>query len=319
MRSFTFSQALLGAGVLLASCSVYDQDLRSNEEGLGSASTGGDGGSGSGESTGGTSLTGGSTSTTAGTSTQGGSVGTGGSGDAHEGGTGSEGGGDGVGVGGEDGGGSGGGGTGGGAGAGGSSGGSAGAGGSGGSSGGAGGSGGKASGGGGSGGSGGSVSGPKCSDHPLTAKSTWSASALLSSLGNGMESDGLYNPPKHVLDGLLSERWSTGRTQNGADGKEWLEIDFKQEVSLDVVQVMLLSDVGGNANDYPRAYEIRLSNASMNTAAPVLASGAGMPGTNLTVSFPTPISGRYLHIRQTGATVDTGWWTVSEIYVSCTD
>jgi hypothetical protein len=134
-----------------------------------------------------------------------------------------------------------------------------------------------------------------------------------------MESDGLYNPPKHVLDGLLSERWSTGRAQNGADGKEWLEIDFKEEVSLDVVQVMLLSDTGGNANDYPRAYEIRLSNASMNTAAPVRASGAGMAGTNLTVSFPTPISGRYLHIKQTGATVDTGWWTVTEIYVSCTD
>lgn len=317
MTSLTLSRVLLGAGVLLASCSVYDQDLRSNEEGLGSASTGGDGGSASGASTGGTATTAGSSSTSAGTSAQGGSGGTGGN-DAHEGGTGSEGdgGGDGVGVGGEDGGGTGGVGTGGSAAAGGGSGGSAGAGGSG-SGGVSGGSGGMPSGG--SNGTGGSAPGPKCSDHPLTAKSTWSASALLASVGNGMESDGLYNPPKHVLDGLLAERWSTGRPQNGTDGKEWLEIDFKQEVSLDVVQVMLLSDVGGNANDYPRGYEIRLSNSSMNTAAPVRASGAGAAGTNLTVSFPTPISGRYLHIKQTGTTTGTEWWTVTEIYVSCTD
>lgn len=318
MTSLTLSRVLLGAGVLLASCSVYDQDLLSNEEGLGSASTGGEGGGGSGASTGGTASTAGSSSTTAGTSAQGGSGGTGGN-DAHEGGTGSEGdgGGDGVGVGGEDGGGTGGGGSGGSAAAGGGSGGNAGGSGSGGVSGA---SGGMPSGGSnGTGGSGGSAPGPKCSDHPLTAKSTWSASALLASVGNGMESDGLYNPPKHVLDGLLAERWSTGRPQNGTDDKEWLEIDFKQEVSLDVVQVMLLSDLGGNANDYPRGYEIRLSNSSMNTAAPVRASGAGAAGTNLTVSFPTPISGRYLHIKQTGSTTGTEWWTVTEIYVSCTD
>jgi hypothetical protein len=248
-------------------------------------------------------VTAGTGADTAGSGAQGGSGATSGTGGAPEGGSGNEAGE--SSAGGED--------TGG-------TGGSGGAGGSGGTGGASGGSGGNAStGGGGSGGTGGAP-GPKCSDHPLTAKSSWIATGNPTSNGNGMEADPLYNPPSHVLDGSLNERWSTGQPQAGG---EWLQIDFGEEVSIKQLALILLSDNSGNGGDYPRAYEVRLSNSAPavdgtpNFTPPIRASGAGVQNSNLTLNFPAPISGRYLSIRQTGATASTEWWTVAELNVSC--
>jgi hypothetical protein len=305
---------------------VYDPELRESD-GLGSGASAGDSGSGGSGSSGGMSTTAGTSPSTAGTSDQGGTgatAATGGTGGSPEGGNGNE---SGAAGGGEDTGGtagssSGSGGTGGSAGAGGGgssgtgSGGKGGTGGSGGTSG----SGGK----GGAGGSGGTPPVAKCSDHPLTAKSAWMATGWPSSLGNSTEADPLYNPPSHVLEGTLGERWSTGVPQAGG---EWLQIDFQQEVSLKQVTLMLLSDSGANGNDYPRAYEVRLSNSGPPKAdgvpdftPAVRSSGAGAPGTNLTVSFPAPISGRYLSVRQTGSAAPaTSWWTVTELNATCVD
>jgi hypothetical protein len=201
-------------------------------------------------------------------------------------------------------------------------GGSAGSGGVGGTSG-AGGSGGKTSGGsggkGGSGGSGGTPSTIKCSDHPLTLKSTWGEAASSSSLGNGMESDGLYNPPSHLTDGNINERWSTGKPQSG---DEWFQIDFGAEVTLSQITMQL----GSNPNDWPRGYAIRVSNldAVSNVAAfsaPVLANGVGAMSTDVVVSLPDPVTGRYLLVRQTGVVEAPAesWWTIAELLVGCVD
>ena len=170
-----------------------------------------------------------------------------------------------------------------------------------------------------SGGSGGNPSTVKCSDHPLTLKTTWTGAASTSSLGNGMESDGLYNPPAHLIDALPNERWSSGKAQSG---DEWIQIDFGEVVTLSQVTMQL----GTNPNDWPRGYAIRVSNldAVSNVAAfsaPVLASGVGAMSMDVVVSLDDPVEGRYLLVRQTGVVEApaTSWWTITEVLVGCVD
>jgi hypothetical protein len=186
--------------------------------------------------------------------------------------------------------------------------------------GGGGGTGGKASGGtggtggkGGSGGTGGTATVVKCADHPIPLKTTWVATASISSLADGMESNGLYNPPAHMTDGLYNERWSSGQPQSG---DEWIQIDFGAVVNITQLTLNLNNDTG----DYPRAYAVRISNTSQDFAAAVKSSGAGAPG-NTVINWGSPITGRYLTVRQTGMDVapDTAWWTIAEVLVGCTD
>lgn len=170
----------------------------------------------------------------------------------------------------------------------------------------------------GSGGSGGTGTPPVlCSEHPLTPKAMWTATASRFSPGNGMESDPLYNPASHMLDGSNNERWSTGFQQLGG---EWIQIDFKAIVNLKRIDLRLMSDEGGNGADYPRAYAVRMTNFAGDATGPVLQSGAGTPNANLVVTFPAPVTGQFLLIHQTGVAENgLSWWTVAELSVSCTD
>jgi hypothetical protein len=201
----------VAVGLLAWGCAVYDSGLTSDNELMtgGNDSGGTDAKAGSSTDDGGKpSNMAGTTNTTAGVSTMGGTFGTGGTaGTTSDAGAGNEGGENP------------------------SSGGTATAG-SGGKagSGGTGGSGGASSAGtGGSGGSGGSAPVAKCADHAISAKTKWVATASSASIGNSMESDGLYNPPEHMTDGLYNERWSSGKKQ---DGTEWIQIDFGATVNL---------------------------------------------------------------------------------------
>jgi hypothetical protein len=165
---------------------------------------------------------------------------------------------------------------------------------------------------GGSGGSGGSAPVAKCADHPIPLKPTWVATASSESLGNGMETDGLYNPAIHMTDGSYSERWASGKTQAG---DEWIQIDFGQLVNLTTITLNVNNDTG----DYPRAYAVRLTAAVDPTfKAAVIASDNGMPG-NTVITFPMA-TGRYLTVRQTAVnTENTAWWTIAEVLAGCTD
>jgi hypothetical protein len=152
-----------------------------------------------------------------------------------------------------------------------------------------------------------------CADHPLTMKTTWKATASSSSVGDGTEASGLYNPPEHLIDAKFNERWSSGKSQLG---DEWIEIDFGMQVTLSDITLNVNNDTG----DYPRAWAVRVSNTEQNFAAPVRAMGDGMPG-NTVISLPAPVTGRYLLVRQTGMNepMVTAWWTVAEVLVSCQD
>jgi len=298
MRFVSLSYGLLAAGALAYGCTVYDSGLTTSGELTGGGDSGSAAQGGSSSSDGGkSSMTAGTFSTTAGTQAQAGSTATGGTAPTmSDGGMGNEGGENPASSG--------------------SSTGGGGAGGSGGTSGGTGGKGGTGGTGGGGtgggGGSGGSAPVVKCADHPITAKATWVATASSASLGNGMETDGLYNPPEHMTDGNYSERWSSGKKQ---DGTEWIQIDFGATVNLTGITLNVNNDTG----DYPRHYEVRLTKAADPTfKGTVLVADDGMPG-NTVVLFKGIVSGRYLTVRQTTALVDGPWWTIAEVLATCSD
>lgn len=295
MRFASLSYGLLAAGVLAYGCTVYDSGLATGEltDGGGSGSGATEGGSSS--DAGKTSTSAGTFSMTGGTKADAGATATGGTTSTMtEGGMGNEGGenpassGSSTGGGGSGGGGAGG-------------------------TGGKGGTGGTTSGGtGGGGGTGGSAPVVKCADHAITAKTMWIATASSASIGNGMETDGLYNPPEHMTDGNYSERWSSGKKQ---DGTEWIQIDFGATVNLSGITLNVNNDTG----DYPRHYEVRLTKAADPTfKGTVLVADDGMPG-NTVVLFKGIQSGRYLTVRQTTALVDGPWWTIAEVLASCAD
>jgi hypothetical protein len=284
----------VAVGLLAWGCAVYDSGLTSNNELMtgGNDSGGSDAKAGSSTDDGGKpSNTAGTTNTTAGVGATGGTFGTGGTaGTTSEAGSGNEGGENP------------------------SSGGTATAG-SGGKagSGSTGGSGGTATAGtGGSGGSGGSAAVVKCADHPITAKTKWVPTASSSSLGNGTEADGLFNPPEHMTDGSFAERWSSGSRQSGS---EWIQIDFGATVNLTTVTLNVNTDPG----DYPRHYEVRLTAAADPLfKGPILIQDDGMPG-NTVILFKGIVTGRYLTVRQTMDVTNGPWWTIAEVLATCSD
>ena len=149
-----------------------------------------------------------------------------------------------------------------------------------------------------------------CASLPLPAKATWIVTASHTSLGNSQESDPLYNPPSHAIDGNLNERWSTGKPQAG---DEWLQIDFGQRVAIGQVTLQL----GTSSTDYARGYAARVSDVPLDFAAPVLVSGAGQASVDTVIAFGPVAIGRYLLISQTGSA--TSWWSVAEANVACSD
>jgi hypothetical protein len=121
----------------------------------------------------------------------------------------------------------------------------------------------------------------------------------------------LFTPPSHLHDGALNERWSTGKAQSG---DEWFQIDFGIPITFNHLVLRL----GTFPNDYPRQYEVRVSNTSQNNGAPVRASGTGAQGADTVVDFASPVSGRYLLVKQVGdATATFSWWSVAEVDASC--
>jgi hypothetical protein len=117
------------------------------------------------------------------------------------------------------------------------------------------------------------------------------------------------SPASNAIDGILTDRWSTGLQQTSAD---WLQLDFGATVSIDLVTL----ELGNNPSDFPRGYAVRFSGTSNDLTAPVLLMGAGQQATDTALDFGAPVSGRYLLITQTGS-VKNLWWSVAEISVVC--
>lgn len=168
---------------------------------------------------------------------------------------------------------------------------------------GAGGTGGKA----GSGGTGGMPNGT-CAENPITAKNTWTATALPVVTSACPDVSDYCAPAERALDGMANTRFSTGRARMG---DEYYQIDFGDTVT--VSRVVLNTAAG--SGDYTLGYEIRMADTEGAVAgSAVIIAGNGMQGTT-TINFPSPKTGRFLRIDQTETM--SGWWSLTEIDVSC--
>jgi fibronectin type 3 domain-containing protein len=110
--------------------------------------------------------------------------------------------------------------------------------------------------------------------------------------------------PDNALDGNLATRWSTGTSQvNG----QWFQVDMG---STNVFNKLVLNAIN-SANDYPRGYQVFVSNDGINWSGPV-ATGTGSSGIT-TITF-TPRATRYIRIIQTGSVSGT-YWSIDEFNV----
>ncbi|HEX2873825.1 MAG TPA: discoidin domain-containing protein [Polyangiaceae bacterium] len=144
-----------------------------------------------------------------------------------------------------------------------------------------------------------------CSAAPLPAKGLWKASASHASVGVG-EYD---NKPEYLMDQTM-KRWSTGK---GQAGDEWVQVDLGVTAAVRELSLTLNPD---DAEDYPRIYQIRISDEPLDFNGPIRASGSGLVAQTLVVTLAEPVQGRYLLVQQKGKAADY-WWSISELTATC--
>ena len=131
---------------------------------------------------------------------------------------------------------------------------------------------------------------------PLS-RSGWSATASGTASGTA---------PASALDGSLETRWSDGVAQNNT---QWFQADMGATRTFSRVQLIAGGVVDNAEGDYPRGYEVYVSNGGAWT---LVAAGTGT-GNALTITFPTQ-NARYVNIHETGT--DAGhWWSIAELLV----
>ena len=107
------------------------------------------------------------------------------------------------------------------------------------------------------------------------------------------------NYPENVLDGNRFSRWSSGKVQEGG---EWISVDMLELQTFN----RLIIDNQETSNDYPRGYEIYVSDDGEDWGDPVI-SGEGKEFLTV-INFPDPITARYIKIVQTGEVYEFIWW-----------
>jgi hypothetical protein len=110
--------------------------------------------------------------------------------------------------------------------------------------------------------------------------------------------------PANAIDGNITTRWSTGLQQTYG---QWFEVDMGATNTF----YELILDASGSSTDYPRGYQINVSNDGTNWGA-VVASGAGSSAVT-TIPLPTETA-RFIRITQTGS-VSGLWWSIDEFNV----
>lgn len=109
---------------------------------------------------------------------------------------------------------------------------------------------------------------------------------------------------KFLFDGDPKTRWSTNRPQ--AEG-QWLQIDLGTSYMV----TGLTLDATGSKDDYPRKYDIRLSDDGEHWANPI-ASGVGT--TVMNIEFPAKTVTRFIRIAQ-HETIKGNFWSINELPV----
>ena len=110
------------------------------------------------------------------------------------------------------------------------------------------------------------------------------------------------------VDGNVDTRWSTGTIQ--VPGMSF-DIDFGESLNVDAIVL----DAGPEGTDYPRGYEVLVSENGIDFSSPV-ASGNGN-GRGTVIDFAA-LQTQFVRIVQTGSD-NRSWWSIHEIHVSGAD
>jgi Carbohydrate binding module (family 6)/F5/8 type C domain len=110
--------------------------------------------------------------------------------------------------------------------------------------------------------------------------------------------------PGNALDGNLTTRWSTGTSQ--VNGQR-----FQVDMGLANTFFKIVLNAVNSANDYPRGYQVYVSNDGVNWGSSI-ATGTGSSGVT-TITFATQTA-RYIRIIQTGSAPGT-FWSIHEFNV----
>jgi hypothetical protein len=115
------------------------------------------------------------------------------------------------------------------------------------------------------------------------------------------------SPPPNAVDGKTATRWSSGAAPVGG---EWFQVDLGAKAT-HLTQVVL--DTTEHTGDFPLAYKLELSvNGTTFTS---VATGAGADTTTITFA---DTSARYIKVTETSTAVQTHWWSIHELTVTCT-
>ena len=103
---------------------------------------------------------------------------------------------------------------------------------------------------------------------------------------------------RNAVDGKKDTRWTTGAHMAGG---EWFAIDIRAEKAVRLITL----DAGKSQNDYPRGWEVYVSNSEKDWGKPV-ATGKGKKAL-VTIRLRKPVPGRYIKIVQTGKAKGLFW------------
>lgn len=124
-------------------------------------------------------------------------------------------------------------------------------------------------------------------------------------LSSNIKADQLDN----AIDSSLSSRWTTGEKQSAG---QYIVIKLDQIYEIDQV-TMLTSSKSMSEQDYPRSYEVNLSNDGNNFGSVVVAGDGSATGT--TIINLEGNSAQYIKITQTGSD-NFYWWSIHDLSVT---
>lgn len=112
--------------------------------------------------------------------------------------------------------------------------------------------------------------------------------------------------PEKAIDDKVNTRWTNGVIQKGG---EWFQIDMNSNQSFNEIELYQAKAV----NDYPRAYEVYVSQDGINWGKPIV-KGKGAEAEATIITLKNVVNARYVKIVQTG-TAEASWWSIHEIYI----
>ena len=132
---------------------------------------------------------------------------------------------------------------------------------------------------------------------PTFAGNSWQTDMPLDRIGWVLSASVNPNALSKAIDGNITTSWNTFGLQ--APG-QWFQVDMGSPKAF----TQIVMEQGASQNDYPRAYEVRVSNDGVSWSSPVFTGTGNIPVTMC--SFPKQVA-RYIRVTQTGSATNSYW------------